>query len=231
MSMLADTGMGPSADDAPRAIPPPADWLRRPSCLMDADDPQPLDFRALFGDRPVEVDVGCGKGRFLLTRAARLPGHGFVGLDRLAKRLIKIDLKARRAGLANIRLLHTEAHEALLARLPPASVSLMHILFSDPWPKRRHHKRRLFNPAFLDAIAATLAPGGAVHVATDHQDYFKIILRLFAADARFMAGTPPEVSEAEQSDFEREFRKQGRTIGRALFQLRAAAVPATGEIT
>ena len=176
--------------------------------------------------RPLEVDVGCGKGRFLLARAGKHPGLNFLGIERLLVRVRKIDRKAVRAGLANVRLLRLEAAYTVEYLLPPACVTTYYILFPDPWPKRRHHRRRLFTPAFIDSLERTLVPGGCVHAATDHAEYFAQIRQLLAADARFEAA-PTFVPEAdERTDFELEFLSQGLEIGRCSFRKRQSAASA-----
>ena len=120
-----------------------------------------LDPFDLFpSEAPLEVDLGCGKGRFLTSRALACPGHNFVGVDRLLARLRKVDKKIARMDLENVRLLRIEVSYAVRYLLPPNSVSVYYIFFPDPWPKKRHHRRRLINPAFLDALHSTLTEDG-----------------------------------------------------------------------
>lgn len=203
--------MPPLAASSVIVVPP--DWTSRLS----------LDY--VFGPvpapgprRPVEIDLGCGKGRFLLARARAHPEVDFLGLDRLLRRLRKIDRKARRQGLPNVRLLRIEASYALEYLIPPRSIYCFYIFFPDPWPKRRHHRRRLFSVSFMDTLHAALTEGGLVHVATDHLEYGEQIRRGFAADPRF-AEVPAFVpSEEEQTDFEREFLLENRPISRCSFR-------------
>jgi len=170
-------------------------------------------------DQPLEVDVGCGKGRFLVSRAEAHPHINFLGIDRLLRRLRKVDRKIRRRGLENVRLLRIEASYAVEYLLPTVSVNAFYVLFPDPWPKRRHHRRRLFCPAFLDSLEKTLLPGGYVHVATDHLKYLEQIAELFQSDARFKEVEPFEPdAENERTEFELIFRRQGARIGRRSFE-------------
>jgi tRNA (guanine-N7-)-methyltransferase len=181
-------------------MPPPPDSRR----IRLDDWLHPLDPAAHWADasRPFEVDVGCGKGRFLLARAAAFPATNFLGIDRLLGRLNKIDRKARRRGLPNLRLLRMDAYYAVTYLLPRAAVDVAYIFFPDPWPKARHHDHRLFNPVFLDGLHAVLKPGGAVHAATDHGPYFEEIAAILRTDARFREIPPFVPAEEERTDFE-----------------------------
>ncbi len=159
---------------------------------------------------PLEVDLGCGKGRFLLAHAAAHRDVNFLGIDRMLRRIRKVDRKALRQGLVNIRLLRVEAYYATVYLLPSQAVRTYYIFFPDPWPKKRHHKNRLFGDTFLDALVRTLQPEGQVHVATDHQPYFEAIDDLLRRDARFVETDLFIPPEAECTDFELLFRGQGK---------------------
>lgn len=194
--------------------------------IIPTDWTAPLDLPAVFGRRPhrLEVDLGCGKGRFLLARAAAHPETSFLGLDRQTRRLAKVERKAQRAQLDNIRLLYAEAAYAVVHLLPPGSVAVYYIFFPDPWPKRRHYRRRLFDAVFLDALADTLIPGGCIHLATDHLDYFESIRRLLAGDARFVGRESFITSDEERTDFELIFLQQNIVLCRCSFAKRAGAL-------
>lgn len=188
----------------------PDDWL------------VPIPLERLFGPgpaagRPLEVDVGCGKGRFLLARAAAHPEISYLGIDRMLRRIRKVDRKAVRLGLSNLRLVRVEAYYAVTYLMPAACVSAYYILFPDPWPKKRHHDHRLFNPGFVNALYRTLRPGGQVHFATDHLAYFEEVKALIDADRRFESIPPLEPSETERTDFELLFLGQC-PIGRYSFR-------------
>ncbi|MBN1269823.1 MAG: tRNA (guanosine(46)-N7)-methyltransferase TrmB [Kiritimatiellae bacterium] len=187
----------------------PDDWLN------------PLPLSDLFpAAQPLEVDVGCGKGRFLLARAAAHPQVNFLGLDRMLRRIRKVDRKAVRRGLGNLRLLRCEAYYAVTYLLPPAAVSTYYIFFPDPWPKKRHHWHRLFDPPFVEALHRTLLPGGTFHFATDHLPYFEEVRGILAADSRFESAPPFEPGEEERTDFELLFIHLA-PIGRCSFRKRA----------
>ena len=119
-----------------------------------------LDFAVLFGNTaPVELELGAGDGSFLLQYSAAHPEVNFLGVERLFGRLRKIDRKGRRQGLKNLRGLRMEATYLMDWMIAPASLSAIHVYFPDPWPKKRHHRRRLINPAFAALAAQSLRPG------------------------------------------------------------------------
>ena len=191
--------------------------------VFPPDCTQPMPLAAMFGNaQPIELDLGCGKGRFLLARAAAHPEVNFFGVDRMLRRIRKVDNRARRLDLGNIRLLRMEGYYATTYLLPPASISTFYIFFPDPWPKKRHHEHRLFNPRFMDALHRALVPGGVLHFATDHQPYFAEVHALLQADPRFKELAPFVPTPDEQTDFELYY--VGRTaIGRCSCQKRAGA--------
>ena len=178
-----------------------------------------IDWSSCFDvTRPVEVDVGCGKGRFLLARARRFPERQFLGIERQDARVARIDVTARRENLANIRLLKADAMKALTAYLPPASVDAVYFFFPDPWPKRKHHKNRLFTPAFLEATLRLLKPYGLLHVATDRPDYGARMVALLGGDPRLRPIDTFERTPDEYTDFELLFRAQNLPIHAASYQ-------------
>ena len=184
----------------------PDDWLH------------PVEPEKLFGNpRPLEIDVGCGKGRFLLARAAKQPEANFLGVDRMLRRIRKVDNKARRLGLTNVRLLRMDAFYAVTYLIPAGCVSAYYILFPDPWPKKRHHDHRLFNKQFVDAVHRTLVAGGRLHFSTDHLPYFKEVKAILAGDRRFEEIPPFEPAEDERTDFELYYIRHVK-IGRCSFR-------------
>ncbi|GAH04932.1 unnamed protein product [marine sediment metagenome] len=177
----------------------------------------PMDLKDIFSTpQPLEVDIGCGKGRFLLARAAAYPHINFLGVDRMLRRIRKLDRKLVRGGYENARLLRADAYYATTYLLPPAAVRAYYIFFPDPWPKKRHHDHRLFNALYLDALYRTLEEQGIVHVATDHLPYFEQIHKVLTADARFKETEAFVPIDDERTDFELRFL--GKTeIGRCSF--------------
>ena len=122
--------------------------------------------------RPLEVDLGCGDGSFLMEMAHHHPERDFLGVERLLGRVRKVCRKATRRKLDNARVLRLESRYVVEWLLPEASVSRLHLLCPDPWPKVRHHRRRLVQTEFLSAVHRVLEPGGEFLFMTDHEDYF-----------------------------------------------------------
>ena len=191
-----------------------------PSRVIPVADPTvPLPLDTLFDPaRPLEIEIGCGKGRFLAARAARNPETQYLGIERMLGRVRKLDKKACRLHLENLRVLRLEAFYTFYYLLPPHRLRTVYVFFPDPWPKRRHHDRRLFSPLFLDALWARLEIGGAVQVATDHPEYFAEIRARLSGDARYREIPAMERAEDEQTEFEHIFRRQGMPIGQCAFQ-------------
>ncbi|MCU0304333.1 MAG: tRNA (guanosine(46)-N7)-methyltransferase TrmB [Thermoanaerobaculales bacterium] len=174
----------------------------------------PLDWPEIFGrTAPVDLEIGAGKGRFLLERAAAAPDRSILAVERaLAYHRLCCERAARR-GLANVRLLRTSAEDLLYRLLAPSSVETVFILFPDPWPKKRHHKRRLITPEAVAALHRALAAGGRLLVKTDHEAYAGVIAGILA-DAPGFTPLEPAVAFAglPLTGFEHKYRDQGRTI-------------------
>ena len=174
----------------------------------------PLRWTELFDrDAPTDLEIGSGKGRFLLELAMSRPDRNFVAVERAAKYHRLCCDRAARRGLTNVRLIRTTAEDLLFRLLEPGSVDDMYVLFPDPWPKKRHHKRRLFTAEVVAAMAAALQPEGRILVKSDHADYAHVIrqaldgaggLRWLDSEHAF-AGLP-------KTGFEHKYLDQGRTI-------------------
>ena len=176
-----------------------------------------LDLTKVFGrTAPLIVDLGCGDGSFLIAMAERFPAKNFLGVERMAGRVSKTCRKAgpNRTGgeLRNVRVLHLESSYVVQFLLPQNSVETFYLLFPDPWPKRRHQRRRVMSPDFLDALHAALAFDGILHMATDQRDYFTAMEHLASGDKRFE--TVDSEINLPQTKFERTFREQGAPIYR-----------------
>lgn len=186
-----------------------------------------LDFRDMFGDEaPVEMEIGTGKGGFLLNRARALPDYRFFGIEWANKICRYAADRVRRWGLTNIRLMHTDARHLMLHHVPADSLTLLHIYHPDPWPKKRHHKRRLIQPAFIQAASRALLPGGRIAVQTDHEEYFEQIQAILRADPslREVPFDVPEAGVVEGrigSNYEIKYVREGRKI----YQISAVRLP------
>jgi len=178
-----------------------------------------LDLAAIFAsDQPLEVELGCGDASFLVKYAALHPEHNFIGVERLLGRLRKLDRKGRRTGLANLRGIRIESAYFLEYLLPAQSVSVLHIYFPDPWPKRKHRRHRLINERFPSLAHTVLVPGGVVYLRTDDHDYFSQMLEVFASANGFKAVETPIGLKEIVTDFERDFLSRGIQTLRAAYQ-------------
>lgn len=142
----------------------------------------PSAWREIFGnDNPVSLEIGCGVGDFIAAMAAEHPDHNFIAIDIYNQGCLKSCKRIERMGLSNVRVLRVEARYLLEEMIPPSFLAQVFINCPDPWPKRRHRKRRLVQPAFVDLLESRLAPGGVFTFATDFSDYGKDV-------AMFMQG-------------------------------------------
>ncbi len=168
-----------------------------------------LDLEKIFRRKaPLHVDLGCGDGSFLCALAQRLPDKNFLGIERLSGRVRSSARKA--ASLDNVRLLQMESFYAVRYLLPAESVETFYLLFPDPWPKRRHHRRRIVKPDFLNSIHAALRKDGVIYIATDHLDYFRKIKKTAESTPGF-AIDDADV-DLPQSKFGLAFRQKGAPI-------------------
>lgn len=132
----------------------------------------PWNAVARFGRRaPLEVEIGSGKARFLTAAAARQPDHDFLGLELSLAYFRVCRDRVARSGLPNVAVVRADARRFVETSLPETSVAAFHVYFPDPWPKKRHRKRRLLDGVFLDVLARRLLSGGLLRIATDHADY------------------------------------------------------------
>ena len=189
-----------------------------PHEFMPADYFRRVERTGVFGDdRPLEVDLGCGDGSFLLGMAEHHPERNFLGVERLLGRVRKVCKRAGRKKLANLKVLRLESRYTVEWLLAPASVSRLHLLCPDPWPKARHHRRRLIQQDFLEAVLAVLEPGGEFLFKTDHDEYFEWAQEKVAEFGRF------ESLEWQDDAFfypKTDFQIQWETEGKVLQGLR-----------
>ena len=174
----------------------------------------PLDFEEIYGRQaPVEIDLGCGEGSFLAARASENPDRNFLGIERLVGRVRSACGKIARSGLKNVRVLQFEISYALERLLPENSVASFHLMFPDPWPKRRHAPRRLVSEKFLALLHRALAANGTVRIATDDAEYYRQITRLVSESSLF-AVVSEAVPATAMSKFEKQFTLDGVKIHR-----------------
>ncbi|OPZ08129.1 MAG: tRNA (guanine-N(7)-)-methyltransferase [candidate division BRC1 bacterium ADurb.BinA292] len=179
---------------------------------------QLLDWDVLFGrPAPRAIEIGTGNGFFLACEAARLPDWTFIGVEREPLYYYKMARRIARAKLDNVRTWRGEALD-LLRRVPPGSLDRFYCYFSDPWPKRRHRRRRVYNQDFPPLIEQLLAPAGEVWFKTDADFYFNLTVTLFRRrggwDLLDVGRLPlPDPARGEViSNFERKAREAGREV-------------------
>ena len=145
----------------------------------------PLDLYALFGRQaPCHLEIGFGMGEALLEMACKHPGNNYLGVDVYLPGVGQLLLGIREMGLTNVRIDRRDAME-VLELLPVGSMRWVSLFFPDPWPKKRHHKRRLVQAPFVDKLHRVLEPGGQFHAATDWDDYARQICGIMEADDGF----------------------------------------------
>jgi tRNA (guanine-N7-)-methyltransferase len=171
-----------------------------------------LDLGVLFGnDRPVVLEIGSGKGRFLISAATAEPEVNFIGIEKSLHYHRLIRDRVTKRGLRNIRLINHDAFLVLRDMLPDASIAAIHIYFPDPWPRKREQKRRIIRAEVLKEIERVLVPGGIGIYVTDHREYYEAavpVVEQFFRSARHI----PSSDEAPRTNYEAKFREEGREI-------------------
>lgn len=176
--------------------------------------PAPLDLDRVFGRRaPRVLEIGFGNGGTLVEMARTEPDTDFLGIEVHEPGVGHCLLQIERLGLGNVRLIRHDAVEVLREQIPAASLQAVLLLFPDPWPKKRHHKRRILTPEFAQLVAARLAPGGLFHVATDWAPYAEHIAAVMAAERAFTPQPP-----GQRAGGPTRFERRGEQLGHAIFE-------------
>lgn len=187
--------------------------------LPERDLPAPLSWAAVFGDdNPVEIEIGSGKGTFLVESAVARPETNFVAIEMAGAFAAHVRDRVRRRDLRNVRVVRAEAEAFLERHVPPGSVRAIHVYFPDPWPKKRHHKRRLVTPRFAALAARALEPGGELRFVTDHDEYFQEAVSVLAETPGIGPDTVGAGEMDDLTNYERKYRAEGRPIHRARFK-------------
>jgi len=185
----------------------------------------PLDFARIFGrSGPVHVEVGSGKGAFLVTQAEAQPEVDFLGIEWASKYYRYVVDRIGRRGLSNVRMLRADAPVFLRDHVAPGSVDCFHVYFPDPWPKKRHHRRRFLQASNLEILIDRLKPGGEIRIATDHEEYFQQMRdvtnacmdRLEPIEFERPAGARED--ELTGTNYERKYIKESRSIHTLAFR-------------
>ncbi len=189
-----------------------------------------LNFQSIFGNaNPVEIEIGTGKGRFILAESLRRPNTNFLGIERSLKFLRIAVLRATQKPRSNCAFLCLDADMVVKLLLKPNTIHAYHVYFPDPWPKDRHQKRRLFNFRFIEKMAETLIPDGTLFLKTDHSEYFSYAHEN-VIQSGFFDVVEQQISEESIEDiddatdtathYEIKFRIESRKIHSSVYKLK-----------
>lgn len=207
----------------PDALPP------FPDNLLESPEAARVRLPSLFPnpELPIELEIGSGKGTFLVQQASRQPDTNFLGIEYAREFFNYAADRVRRHNLTNVRMLCADAAEFVRWRTHDASIRVLHLYFPDPWPKKRHHKKRMVQDWFLTECARILTPNGELRVVTDHPDYWSWMQDHFARFTRpqdpfeLEPFSPPDSAgddEVVGTNFERKYRDEGRTFNAAVLR-------------
>jgi tRNA (guanine-N7-)-methyltransferase len=206
-------------------------WERQwPALGRDIVDlpPGPLDLDAWFGrTAPVLLEIGPGMGETTAQLAEAAPELNYLAVDVYPPGLAQLMMRAEAAGLTNLRLLRGDAVVLLEQHLPAGSLSGVRIFYPDPWPKKKHHKRRLVQPSLVSVVASRLAPGGTLHLATDWEHYAEHMMAVCSAEpllrnryADEPGGWAPRPAWRPMTKFESRAEEVGRVSHDLIFERR-----------
>jgi tRNA (guanine-N7-)-methyltransferase len=191
-----------------------------PYLLSLSEPPVPFDFPAIFGNaHPVELEVGFGKGGFLLQSALAHPDVNYLGIEIEKALVLYVATRMAKRQLRNVRLIHGDARRILPLYFPDACLQAVHVYFPDPWWKRRHKKRRLFQEDFVRHCERILRLGGKLLLASDVEEYFGVMTELVRTQTSLQPTEPPPPPTDPQwmTNFERKAVQEGRPVFRAAF--------------
>jgi tRNA (guanine-N7-)-methyltransferase len=193
--------------------------------LKPEDLTSPMDFDRIFGrGGPVHVEIGSGKGTFLLAQAKAQTDVNFLGIEWANKYYRHAANRLGRWGLTNVRITRADAAPFLAEQVAPESVDCFHIYFPDPWPKKKHHKRRFFQEGNVEMLIRRLKPGGRLQLATDHADYFEQMRKVTSAldalleEVEFSRPAGAGEGELTGTNYERKYIRDQRTIRALAFR-------------
>lgn len=192
-------------------------WPRLGRHVVDLPD-GPLDTATWFGrDNPIVLEIGSGMGESTAMLAAARPDLDHLAVEVYKPGLAQLLWRIKEAELGNVRLLRGDALDLLTDHIAPDSLQGVRVFFPDPWPKRKHHKRRLVTPAFVALVASRLELGGTLHLATDWADYAEQMLTVCMAEPTLHGGVVLRPHWRPVSKFEQRAREHGRTVRDLLF--------------
>jgi len=190
----------------------------------------PPDWSEIFGrDAPLGIEIGFGMGHALLEWARKQPDWNLLGIEVYQPGIGALLLGAQRDSCSGLRVVEAEAAAVFEQALAAASVDEVRIFFPDPWPKKRHHKRRLIQPEFAGLLASRLKPGGRLLLATDWQPYAQWMLEVLSAEPGLANLAPEDYAPRAQERIVTRFEARGARLGHEVWDLAFTAVPASGE--
>jgi tRNA (guanine-N7-)-methyltransferase len=179
--------------------------------------PEPLDAPSVFGrSAPLVLEIGSGMGETTAKIAAANPGTDFLAVEVHGPGVGNLLNLIETQGLTNLRVIQHDALEVLEHMIAPGTLAGIHLFFPDPWPKKRHHKRRIVQPSFVALAAERLAPGGYLHCATDWQDYAEWMQEVLSAEPR-LESIHPDPTERPSWRPETKFERRGRALGHGVW--------------
>jgi tRNA (guanine-N7-)-methyltransferase len=185
---------------------------------------EPLDLERAFGrTAPKILEIGFGMGETTADIAARHPANDYLGVEVHSPGVGALLKRIDELGLANVRVIQHDAVEVLEHMIPPASLAGVHLFFPDPWPKKRHHKRRLIQPPFIGLLTSRMKPGACVHAATDWEDYAQQIMEVLSAEpllTNTVAGFAQRPDGRPRTKFEGRGLKLGHKVWDVVFRRR-----------
>lgn len=198
------------------------EWNVENVLLPDVSEVDHFDPKSVFPDAPnmpLEIEIGVGKGTFLVARAKQRPEVNFIGIEYAGPYAKFTADRIRRNHLDNVKMLHADADRFFKVALPDESVFRVHLYYPDPWPKRKHRRRRLLQPDFLNHVRRVLKPGGQFLIVTDHRDYFEHMYTVITEAPGFARCEFPKLLDSNVhivgTNFENKYIKQGRNFYKA----------------
>ena len=179
----------------------------------------PLDLDAAFGRKaPKILEIGFGMGETTAAIALAHPENDYLGVEVHAPGVGALLKRIDAGGITNVRIIRHDAVAVLQAMIPPDSLAGAHVFFPDPWPKKKHHKRRLVQPPFIALLASRIAPGGYLHLATDWEQYAEQMLEVLGAEP-LLENTAPGYAERPSSRPLTKFENRGLKLGHGVWDL------------